>query len=93
MSIVSALADLRGAMEANDNAKNIPQLSDSVFNNMGNERMISQDDEKIGRNVSFKPQDTVIFSNLCVHPLQLPPFFNQQGGRYLTHATRFGSSS
>ena len=46
MSIVSALADLRGAMEANDNATNIPQLSDSVIYNVGNERSISQDDEK-----------------------------------------------
>lgn len=92
MSIVSALADLRGAMEANDNAKNIPQLSDSVFNNMGNERIISQDDEKIGRNVSFKPQDTVIFAIfVCTLCNCLPE--NQPGGRYLTHATRFGSSS
>lgn len=53
MSIVSALADLRGAMEANDNAKNIPQLSDSVFNNMGNERIISQDDEKQMKGMSL----------------------------------------
>lgn len=53
MSIVSALADLRGAMEANDNAKSIPQLSDSVLNNVGNERSISQDDEKKMKGVSL----------------------------------------
>ena len=74
--------------------RTIQELSDSVFNNMGNERIISQDDEINGRNVSFKPQDTVIFSNLrqCTF-CDCFPFFNQQGGRYLTHATRFGSSS
>lgn len=62
MSIVSALADLRGAMEANDNMpRTIQELSDSVFNNMGNERIISQDDEKNERNVSFQ---TSRYSNL-----------------------------
>lgn len=61
MSIVSALADLRGAMEANDNAKSIPQLSDSVLNNVGNERIISQDDEKKWKECLFQ---TSRYSNL-----------------------------